>query len=100
MTKKNKLENDSLECKEKATGDDNKAEGEREDAALPRHDDPSVAEEAVPAGEHFPLPPRPPPPLAAVDLRGRGRQRQRPRVDLLVLAVLHRCKTTSTRFVR
>lgn len=80
----------SLECKEKATCDNNKAQCQRKDAALPRHDDPSVAEEPVLPREHFPLLPRPlRAPLSVLVLRGRRRNRQRPRVDLLVLAVLH-----------
>lgn len=79
----------SLECKEKATCDNNKDQSHREDTTLSGHDESSVTEKPVFAGEHFPFSPRPLRCLPDVVLRGRRRHWQRPRIDLLVLAVLH-----------
>lgn len=84
----------SLERKEKATSDNNKAQCHGKDSALPGQDDPPVAEEAVLPWEHFPFPPQSLYFLLGVVLDGRGRHRQRPRVYLLVLAVLHRVTLT------
>lgn len=80
---------DSLECKEKATRDDNEGQGHREDTALPGQDESPITEKPVFPRERFPLPPRPPRPLPGAAPRGRGRHGQRPRVDLPVLAALH-----------
>lgn len=78
-----------LESKEKATSDNNKAQCQRKDAALPGQDDMSVAEKPVLPREHFPFSPRSLRFLFGVVLCRRGRHRERPRIDLLVLAVLH-----------
>lgn len=78
-----------LECKEKATSDNNKAQGQRKDTALSGQDDPSIAEKPVLSREHLPFSPRTQRFLLGVVLRRRGQHRQRPRVDLLVLTVLH-----------
>lgn len=79
----------SLECKEKATCDNNKDQSHREDTALSGHDESPITEKSVFPREHFPFPPRTLRSLPDVVLRGRRRHRQRPRVNLLVLAVLH-----------
>lgn len=86
----------SLECKEKATCGNNKAQCQRKDTVLSGQNDSSIAEKPVPPGEHFPFPPRPLPSLPGVVLRGRGRHRQRPRVNLLVLAILHHVNSINT----
>lgn len=86
----------SLECKEKATRDNNKAQCQRKDTALSGQDDPSIAEKPVLPWEHFPFPPRPLHFLLGVVLCGGGRHRQCPRVDLLVLAVLHHVNSIDT----
>ena len=80
---------DLLECKEKATSDNNKAQCQRKDTALSGQDDPSIAEKPVLPRENLPFPLRMLRFLLGAALRRRGRHRQRPRVDLLVLAVLH-----------
>lgn len=79
----------SLECKEKATCDNNKNQSHGEDTTLSGQDESSITEKPVFAGEHFPFFPRPLRCLPNVVLRGRRRHWQRPRIDLLVLAVLH-----------
>lgn len=63
----------SLECKEKATRDNNKDQSHREDTTLSGHDESSVTEKPVFAGEHFPFSPRPLRCLPDVVLRGRRR---------------------------
>lgn len=93
---KNDISSYSLECKEKATCDNNKAQCQRKDTALSGKDDSSIAEKPVLAGEHFPFSPRPLRTLPGVVLCGRGRHRQRPWVDLLVLAVLHHVNSADT----
>lgn len=93
---KNDISSYSLECKEKATRDNNKAQCQRKDTALSGQDDSSIAEKPVLPGEHFPFPPRPLRTLPGVVLCGRGWHRQRPWVDLLVLAVLHHVNSADT----
>lgn len=96
LTGKKDISGYSLECKEKATCDNNKAQCQRKDTALSGQDDSSIAEKPVLPWEHFPFPPRPLHSLSGVVLCGRGRHRQRPRVDLLVLAVLHHVNSIDT----
>lgn len=47
----------AIECKEKATGDNNKAQCERKDTTLSGQDEPSIAVESILPRENLPLPP-------------------------------------------
>lgn len=85
----------SLKYKEQSTCDENQAQGEGQDPALPGQHDPSIAVKAILPGENFPFPPESPrlvSLIAAVSvLRGKARDgcRESMRVDLLILTVFH-----------
>lgn len=92
----------AIKHKEKSSGDEDQAKGKGQHPAFPSHHDASVAEEAVPPGEHLPLPAGLPPlvpGLVPLLLRGsalgwrtarsRGWHGERLGVDLLIIAVFH-----------
>lgn len=83
-----------LECKEKATSDNNKAQCQRKDTALSGQHDASIAKEPIFSRENFPFPPYRLRFLLGLVLRRWRCHGQRPRVDLLVFAVPHRSRNS------
>lgn len=102
----------AVKDKEKSSGDQDEAQSEGEDPTFPSHDDASIAEEAVPPGEHLPLPPGSPLVLERsllILLRGSvlgwrlvqsgSGHGKRLCVDLLIIAIFHVALFPSRRLV-
>lgn len=80
-----------LESEEEATGDENKAQSQRQHAILSSYDDSSIAVKTVSSREDFPFPPRPPgfllgPGFGFGEWSGCWKSL---RIDLLVFTIFH-----------